>query len=91
MHAGFGTTTGKPEWRKQQLDKLTNNFQDPLTIESDEDLQPMWREMESRVVNRRTRTKEENGGKTGRTNIRPTDEEAWLRAGLYEQDSDKTD
>jgi hypothetical protein len=84
------------EWRKKQLDKLENKFpsypvgddwlvnDSPLTIESEEDLQPMWSSMESRVKNRRSRTKEELGGKTGRRNIKRTDEEMRLEAGFYD-------
>lgn len=74
------------EWRKKQLDKLENKFQqsEALTIENEEDLQPMWSSMESRVKNRRPRTKEQLGGKTGRTNIKRTDEEMWLQEGLYD-------
>jgi hypothetical protein len=83
--AAFST---KAEWRKQQLDKITKKFQEPLSIRSDEELQPMWKGMESRVINRRTLTKDERGGRTGRTNVRPTDEEAWLRAGLYDDDEE---
>jgi hypothetical protein len=74
------------EWRKKQLQKLEKKFRtsDPLTIESEEDLQPMWKSMESRVKNRRPRTAEELGGRTGRTNIKRTDEELWLQEGLYD-------
>lgn len=59
----------------------------PNEIDSDEDVQPMWREMESRVVKRRSLTIEEakiKGKGTGRSNLRHTDEEAWLNAGLYD-------
>jgi hypothetical protein len=55
-----------------------------LTVESEEDLQPMWSSMESRVKNRRSRTKEQLGGKTGRRNIKRTDEEMRLEAGFYD-------
>jgi hypothetical protein len=85
------------EWRKKQLDKLENKFPSytvgddwhvnasPLTtVESEEDLQPMWSSMESRVKNRRSRTKEQRGGKTGRRNIKRTDEEMRLEAGFYD-------
>jgi hypothetical protein len=52
-------------------------------IQHDDDLQPTWKEMESRVKNRRTRSLEENQGRLGRENVKKTDEEEWLRAGLY--------
>jgi hypothetical protein len=70
---------------------MTKKFQEPSSIKSDEELQPMWKDMESRVTKRRTLTKDQRGSKTGRTNVRPTDEEAWLRAGLYddEEEDDK--
>ncbi len=74
------------EWRKMQLDKLERKFNQPSTsVEKEEDLQPMWKEMESRVTRRKPRTVQQNGGKTGRTNVRKTDEEVWLREGLYDE------
>jgi hypothetical protein len=86
---GGGSSDGSSagmEWRKKQLNKLENKFQDSetMTIESEEDLQPMWSSMESRVKNRRPRTKEQLGGKSGRRNIKRTDEEMWLQEGLYD-------
>ena len=80
-------TSTATEWRKKQLDKLEKKFTEPLKIDSDEDLQPMWKEMESRVTKRKPRTLRETGGKSGRINIRKTDEEIWLREGLYDDDS----
>jgi hypothetical protein len=78
-----------PHWRKQQLDKIENKFNNteettPLTIENEEDLQPMWKEMEGRVTKRKSRTLEDTKGKTGRMNIKKTEEEAWLQQGVYE-------
>jgi len=84
-------STQDQEWRKHQLDKLSKKFQEPKEINNDEDLQPMWKDMESRVTRRRTYTKQEAGGKVGRRNIRPTDEEAWLQAGLYSDDEEGDD
>lgn len=82
------SASGEVEWRKKQLDKLERKFAHPETIvENDEDLQPMWKEMEGRVTRRRSRTISENGGRTGRENIRQTDEEYWLREGLYTNES----
>jgi hypothetical protein len=88
------------EWRKKQLEKLEKKFtepyempvwpeMEPLDIDSDEELQPMWAAMENRVKNRRPRTLRESGGKTGRINIRKTDEEIWLKEGLYDDESKK--
>jgi hypothetical protein len=82
-----GASSTAVEWRKQQLEKLEKKFTEPsVKIESDEELQPMWKGMESRVSNRRSRTIAEMGGKTGRTNIKNTDEELWLQGGLYDND-----
>ena len=79
------------DWRKKQLDKLTRKFTEPKeSVENDEDLQPMWKEMEGRVTRRRPRTVEEMGGKTGRVNVRKTDEEMWLREGLYDESAPKS-
>ena len=86
-------------WRKGQLSKITDSFEDvkkggmavkpvPMEIDSDDEVQPMWKDMESRVTRRRSFTMEEaqiKGKKVGRRNVRKTDEEAWLAAGLYEE------
>lgn len=75
------------EWRKMQLETLEKKFSKPsgvVEVDNDDDLQPMWRQMESRVTNRRPRTVEEMGGRTGRTNVKKTDEEVWLREGFYD-------
>lgn len=81
------------EWRKKQLQNLEQKFSDPQTrIESDEELQPMWKEMESRVTRRRPRTLMQTGGKSGRVNIRETDEDIWAQQGMYEyNDEDDND
>lgn len=87
----FATKDATTEWRQEQLKRLESKFQEEPTIdiESDEELQPMWKDMESRVTKRRPRTLADTGGKTGRSNIRKTDEEAWLRAGLYDEKEEK--
>lgn len=86
-------------WRKGQLSKITDTFENagkgglavrpvPMEINSDDEVQPMWKDMESRVTRRRAMTKAEataKGKKIGRSNVRKTDEEAWLSAGLYDQ------
>ena len=84
-------TTTTTEWRQEQLKRLERKFQEEPTnnIESDEELQPMWKDMESRVTKRRSRTLADTGGKTGRSNIRKTDEEAWLQAGMYDEKEEK--
>ena len=75
------------EWRKQQLDKLEQRFstEKPApSVGSDEEVQPMWKEMESRVTNRRPLTAAQRGGRVGRKNVRTTDEDIWLKEGLYD-------
>jgi hypothetical protein len=84
-----GSTTGV-EWRKAQLDKLERKFADPkVLVDNEEDLQPMWKQMEGRVTRRRPLTVDEMGGKTGRINVRKTDEEMWLQEGLYDEKEPK--
>ena len=101
------TTTNTTEWRKHQLDKLERKFDgnDPaqnapkmsgsavgVVIDHEEDLQPMWQQMERRVKHRTPRTLEERGGHSGRQNIKKTDEDLWLQAGLYHHnDNNKKD
>lgn len=63
----------------------------PLQIDSDEDVQQMWKDMENRVTRRRSMTISQarmSGKNVGRNNLRKTDEEAWLEAGLYEKSED---
>lgn len=49
----------------------------------------MWKGMESRVTSRRPKTAAETGGKTGRKNVKKTEEEMWLHEGLYEVGKEK--
>lgn len=71
-------------WSKKQIDKIEKKFTEPSQrVDSDEGLQQMWKEMESRVTKRRPRTLGDTKGKTGRENIKKTDEEMWLQEGLY--------
>lgn len=94
---GLSATT---QWKKDQYNNMRSKFGpipisptdtssiNPLQIDKYEDIQPMWRDMESRVTRRRTLTIAEAASKgigIGRSNIRKTDEEAWLQAGLYEE------
>ncbi|CAJ1942976.1 unnamed protein product [Cylindrotheca closterium] len=78
-------------WNKKQVEKIEKKFTEPTqNVDSDEDLQQMWKQMESRVTKRRPRTLQDTKGKTGRENIRKTDEEMWLQEGLY-PDQEKPD
>jgi hypothetical protein len=83
------------EWRKVQLEQLENRLSEtplaaswssppPLTIGSDEELQQTWRDLESRIRNRRPLTLQDRRGASGRSNIRRTDEDVWLEEGLYD-------
>mmetsp|Transcript_16634 Transcript_16634/g.31506 ORF Transcript_16634/g.31506 Transcript_16634/m.31506 type:complete len:206 (+) Transcript_16634:155-772(+) len=78
---------------QQQQQKQQQPQTQPLQIDSDDQVQPMWRDMESRVVRRRSVTIAEaltKGMKIGRRNVRSTDEEAWLDAGLYHHENDNS-
>ena len=57
-------------------------------IKSDDDVQQMWRQMESRVLRRRMLTVEQRGSKVGRRNVRKTEEDFWLEAGMYGESGD---
>jgi hypothetical protein len=91
------TNGGPQEWRRQQLQKLEKKFDPPPTtttsptavVNNQADLQPMWKAMEGRVTSRRPRTQAETGGRTGRVNVKATDEEYWLREGLYGNSNDE--
>lgn len=83
--------SGSKSWNKKQIEKIEKRFTDPAqNVDSDEELQQMWKEMESRVTKRRPRTLRDTKGKTGRENVRKTDEEMWLQEGLY-PDNQKPD
>ena len=84
------SSSGAHEWRQRQLQKLEQKFLDSTVVQSDDDLQQMWREMEGRVTRRRPR-KLQDGQPTGRTNVKATDEEYWLREGLYNNNDDDDD
>jgi hypothetical protein len=80
-----GSQSQRNQQRQQQ--------QQPLEIASDDEVQPMWREMESRVLRRKSVTVAEaltKGMKIGRRNIRSTDEDVWLDAGLYHNNNSTT-
>ena len=81
--------SGTTEWRKIQLDQLEQTF--ASTTERDEQIQPMWKDMESRVTRRKSFTIEERKGVAGRRNVRKTDEDNWLQAGLYGTNNEQED
>jgi hypothetical protein len=89
----FSSSSNPNEWRKKQLENWTQKLEGkpPNEIKSEEELQPMWKEMEGRVVRRKPRTLKETGGRSGRTNIRMTDEDVWAQQGLYSTNSDNDD
>ena len=88
---------------------------EPLQIDDYNDVQPMWKDMESRVLKRRLppkltdvyefqnsnsvadqndspalRRKKNPNIPVGRRNLRKTDEEVWLNAGLYDDPNNNT-
>lgn len=48
-----------------------------------EDIQPYWKALESRVVNRKSR----RDGVSGRFGERKSEEDYWLEAGVYHSES----
>ncbi|KAL3775447.1 hypothetical protein HJC23_006533 [Cyclotella cryptica] len=95
----INSTAATTEWKRNQYRKITEKFQaniakksdhlkqstvEPLQIDNYEDVQPMWKEMESRVTRRRSLTLEQRGGMSGRRNVRRSDEDVWLEAGVYD-------
>eukprot|EP00578_Thalassiosira_sp_NH16_P024080 CAMPEP_0181097434 /NCGR_PEP_ID=MMETSP1071-20121207/11567_1 /TAXON_ID=35127 /ORGANISM="Thalassiosira sp., Strain NH16" /LENGTH=182 /DNA_ID=CAMNT_0023179915 /DNA_START=142 /DNA_END=690 /DNA_ORIENTATION=- len=62
---------------------------EPLAIDNYEDVQPMWKEMESRVTRRRSLTLDEREGVSGRRNVRKSEEDMWLEAGVYDSEKPK--
>ena len=86
----FSSAHSDKEWRQAQLESLTRKFEGPLVIDNDDDVQPMWKQMESRVLRRKSLTHDERRGISGRRNVRETDEEAWMNAGLYDAENSAT-
>ena len=80
-------TTNTPPPINESIDTNQSKTDEPLSIESYEDVQPMWKEMESRVTKRRSLTLDERKGVSGRRNIRKSDEDVWLSAGVYDDSS----
>ena len=89
-------------WRKSQLNQLSEKFASspspqswptdnipPLNIGTYEEVQPMWKAMESRVTKRPPpMTLKEAKAKnkvTGRKNIKKTEEEYWFEEGVYDE------
>ena len=88
------TTANTPNNSNLESADDTNQSKDkdePLSIESYEDVQPMWKEMESRVTKRRSLTFDERKGISGRRNVRKSDEDVWLANGVYDDESSSDD
>jgi hypothetical protein len=92
-----GNKSSVMEWRKFELDRLEsrvtmekeNKDETTTTIDDNDEMniQPMWKDMERRVTRRKPMTiteAKEKGKSIGRTNVRRTDEDTWLQAGLYD-------
>ena len=85
-------TTNTPNSNESADDiNQSKDKDEPLSIESYEDVQPMWKEMESRVTKRRSLTLDERKGISGRRNIRKSDEDVWLSAGVYDDEGSSED
>jgi len=96
------TNVNVSSWRKDELHAIQEKFgvkgvngNDGIeVVKSNEELQSHWKDMESRVTKRRrpltVAEAAEKGKPIGRRNVRQTDEEAWLEAGLYSR-SDNSD
>lgn len=92
------STTATTEWKRNHYRKISDKFEidttgsktsietypEPIQIDNYEDVQPMWKEMESRVTRRRSLTLDQRGGVSGRRNVRRSDEDVWLEAGVYD-------
>jgi hypothetical protein len=79
--------------KSQRQQQQPQQQRQPLQITNDDEVQPMWRDMESRVLRRKSVTMAEaltKGMKIGRRNIRNTDEDVWLDAGLYHNHNENT-
>ena len=75
--------------KDKELDIIDNKMNEPSQINNDEEVQQMWKDMENRVTRRRSITLSEakmKGKSVGKNNIRRTDEEAWLEAGVYQEE-----
>jgi len=95
--ASANTQWKRNQYRKLE-DKFNNNNEneskhtssskqqlEPLNIDNYDDVQPMWKEMESRVTRRRSLTLEQRGGVSGRRNVRKSEEDYWGEAGVYDE------
>ena len=83
------TNIGDTPTNESSTQQTTNQKQqEPLNITNYDDVQPMWKEMESRVTKRRSLTLQQRGGVSGRRNVRKSDEDVWLEAGVYNNNSD---
>ena len=66
--------------------EIPNTHQlEPLIIDNYENVQPMWKGMESRVTKRIALTVDQRGGVSGRRNVRKSDEDMWLESGMYDK------
>eukprot|EP00579_Thalassiosira_antarctica_P006764 CAMPEP_0201886986 /NCGR_PEP_ID=MMETSP0902-20130614/23736_1 /ASSEMBLY_ACC=CAM_ASM_000551 /TAXON_ID=420261 /ORGANISM="Thalassiosira antarctica, Strain CCMP982" /LENGTH=203 /DNA_ID=CAMNT_0048416761 /DNA_START=31 /DNA_END=642 /DNA_ORIENTATION=- len=79
------SSSSHDRWEMSSPEKLP----EPESVDEYEDVQPMWKSMESRVTKRRSLTLEQSGGKSGRRNVRKSEEDLWLEAGVYDSDKSK--
>jgi len=83
----FDAAEATAQWKKHEMKKITSKFETEgvLEIRDDEELQGMWRDMESRVTRRKLPPKLGETDRVGRKNVRRWEEDAWLDAGLYDE------
>ena len=95
------SASANTQWKRNQYRKLEDKFNnnneneskhtsskqqlEPLNIDNYDDVQPMWKEMESRVTRRRSLTLQQRGGVSGRRNVRKSEEDYWGEAGVYDE------
>jgi hypothetical protein len=78
------------DWRKIQLDNLEAKHSTDSTVSimknvsQDDELQDTWKQMESRVKNRKSSRSIPSGRSSGRMNVQKTDEDIWLQHGFYD-------
>lgn len=86
QHQTKDDSGGKGERSDASETSSSEQKPEPLRIDKYEDVQPMWKEMESRVTRRRSLTLQQRGGVSGRRNVRRSDEDVWLEAGVYDSE-----
>ncbi len=92
--ASIESANATTEWKRSHYRKMQDKLEkpqvqqnqqpEPLFIDNYEDVQPMWKGMESRVTKRAALTLQQRGGVSGRRNVRKSEEDMWLESGMYD-------